>query len=336
MTRLRRFLPLAIVVTTVPFLVPATAAASTYAIAQLAIGSTLTIAATPPAITVGDAVSIDGTLAFDDASSAGGQTVSITRTDASGDQALGDVVTDVDGAYQLSDQPTVGGDAEYTATFAGAGDYQPVSASDVVSVAKRASSVSVKVSDRVVTFGHAVKVTGHLGGGTDARVLSIYAKPDGGSQGLLKRAKVDAHGNLMVSFTPGRDTTFIARFDGDPGHRSSQDSAVTRVRVIVTAKLVNYVSTSGAYRIYRAGTRARCETHVAPNHQGFGVRFTLQVHKSAGWRTVDTGTFKLNSASDVVALVAGSTRVNWRVRAQLPTHADHIGDTSPWMYLRFA
>ncbi|MEP6757738.1 MAG: hypothetical protein ABJB55_00925 [Actinomycetota bacterium] len=308
---------------------------SFYALDPLESPTTLTLSATPSTPTIGDSVSLDGVLTFGDGSSAAGQTVTFERKDDSGTTSIGQATTQSDGSFHIDDVPEVGGTVAYTASFAGIDHHPASSAKDTVKVKLLSVSVSATASTKTVTIGKSVTVKGHLGGGTKSRTLSIYAKPDGGSEKLLKKGTVDSHGNLSVKFAPTRDTTFIARYAGDGTHAAALDAVTTRVRVILTAKLTKYVSTSGAYRIYRAGTYAHCEVHVAPNHARFSVKATLQAYTGGAWKTLDTGSFPLNASSNTTFVIKGSANVNFRVMVQLPTHSDHIGDSSPWLYLRF-
>jgi len=306
-----------------------------YVLDPQAAGSTLTLSATPDHPTVGGQITLAGTLTYDDGPLTGGETVGLTRTDATGTHTVGQAAVALDGSYQLHDTATVGGEATYEASFDGSDHHKASVASDTVTVNKFASHVSIRLSDLAVRFGRAVHITGHLGSGTQSRLLELFAKPDGGQQRLIRRAKVDRHGNLSASYTPSRDTTFVAHFDGDLKHRSAQDSAITRVRVILTAKLTKFVSTSGRYRIYRGGTYAHCQVHVSPNHAGFQIHATLQGYVGGHWKVFDTGSFPLNSMSNLEFVLYGTRNVNFRVKAALPTHTDHLGDASPWLYLRF-
>lgn len=306
-----------------------------YVLDPLSFDTTLTVTARPANATIGDHIHLTGSLVFGDASASQGQTVTVTREDPAGTHAVGDAVTAADGSFALTDTVKVAGPSTYHATFAGAGHALPSEGSDTVSVSKLASHVSISVSDSAVTFGQAVRITGHLGNGTQSKVLELYAKPDGGNKNLIRKATVDRDGNLSASYTPSRDTTFIAHFDGDLKHRSKEDSAVTRVRVILKAKLTKFVSTSGKYKIYRGGSYAHCQVHVSPNHGGFHVRVTLQGYVRGHWKVFDRGSFKLNARSEVEFVMFGTSNVNFRVMVKLPTHTDHLGHASPWLYLRF-
>jgi hypothetical protein len=304
-------------------------------VAHAATGSTLTLNATPSTAKVGDEITLSGMLSFDDASSAAGLTISLTRDDGSGPQPLPDVVTDSGGAYSTSDTVDAAGSVTYEASFAGDGTHDPANANDTVSVTKYASTISLAVSAKAVTYGTSVHLTAHLGRGTESKVVTIAAKPDGGSETAIRTGTVDSHRELHASYTPSKDTTFIARYDGDPAHRASHDEAVTRVRVIVKATLSNFVVTSGKYHIYKKGARAPCIARVIPNHKGFDVRATLQMFVNHRWRKSAARSFRLNSSSVAGFAIRGTSNVNFRVHVSLPTHRDHLGDTSPWQYLRF-
>jgi hypothetical protein len=205
----------------------------------LTVGSTLTLDATPATATVGDHRPLRDVVVRRPLIERG-QTITLTRDDAGGTHALPDAVTGSDGSYALTDVVPVGGLVTYHAAFAGTVDADPSDATDTVSVAKLASKVSLGVSQHAVTFGRAVHLKAHLGRGTRSRAVAIYAKPDGGREKLIRKAKVDRHRDLHASFSPSKDTTFTARYEGDLSHRGADDAALTRVRV-VTAKLVRNI-----------------------------------------------------------------------------------------------
>ena len=301
----------------------------------LTVGSTLTLDATPVTATVGDQIDLSGQLTFADDSSSADQTITVTRDDDAGTHALPPATTGSDGSYSMTDTVDVGGLVIYHAAFAGIGDVDPSEATDTVSVTKLASRVSLDVSDHAVTFGRSVRLRAHLGRGTGSRVVAIYAKPDGGNEKLVRKATVDRRRVLTASFAPAKDTTFTARYDGDLSHRAAHDTAVTRVRVIVTATLVRYISTAGKYRVYRRGSKAPCVARVAPNHAGFPIRAVLQALVHKRWHTLAMKSFRLNASSVRGIGITGSSNVNFRIRVSLATHADHVGSSSPWRYLRF-
>ena len=71
-------------------------------------------------------------------------------------------------------------------------------------------------------------------------------------------------------------------------------------------------------------------------------RITKQQPKMWGPSMVGYGSYKYryesgHSGEAFLAgfAIRGTSNVNFRVHVSLPTHADHLGDTSPWLYLRF-
>jgi hypothetical protein len=304
-------------------------------VARAAGSSTLTLHAAPSTAKVGDQIDLTGQLTFDDLSSSEGQTITLTRDDADGSHPLPDATTGTDGSFSATDTVDVAGTATYQASFAGGGGEDPSNDSATVTVTKFASHVAIAVSAQTVTVGTSVHLTAHLGRGTATRTVAVYAKPVGGSEKLVRQADVGRHRDLHATYTPLKDTTFIARYDGDTAHRAAHDTAVTRVRVIVRAKLTKALARSGRYHIYRRGSRATCVARVIPNHTGFAVRATLQMFTDGRWRKSAARSFRLTTASATRFAIRGSPNVNFRVRVSLPTHRDHLGDTSPWQYLRF-
>jgi hypothetical protein len=304
-------------------------------VAHAAGSTTLTLQATPSKAKVNEQITLTGQLMFDDTSSSEAQTITLTRDDPAGSHPLPDAVTGPNGSFSATDTVAVAGTATYQASFAGGGGEDPSNDSATVMVTKYASHVSIAVSSHAVRFGTAVHLTAHLGRGTESRTLGIYAKPDGGSEKLVRQADVGRHRDLRATFAPSKDTTFIARYDGDPSHRAAHADAGTRVRVVVHATLTKAVARSGRYHIYRRGAHAPCIVRVLPNHKGFAVRAVLQAFTNGRWHRSAARSFRLNASSVVGFAVRGSSKVNFRVHVSLPTHHDHLGDTSPWQYLRF-
>lgn len=291
--------------------------------------------ARPRTPTVGSQVRISGQLIFGDASSPKGQTVHVTRKDAGSKESVGDAIVAADGSFVLVDKPTTVGRTMYIATFSGSEHHASVSRRRYIWVRKIEPNVEVSVTPDPVTSGESVTITGHLGPGTDSRVLELWARPNGGSWKLLRRARVDSYGNLTTRYEVTRNTTFTARYEGDTTHKAASDEVMARVRALVVVKCFGSTSTSGGYQVYQVGKAAPCAAHVAPNHEGFSVQVVLQRYKSGAWKIVDSERFGLTATSDAGFYVYGALPANFRLRATLPNHAHHIESSSPWLYLRF-
>jgi hypothetical protein len=298
--------------------------------------STLTLTATPAAVAPTDPVTLDGTLSFADASAAEGFDIVIDRS-RNGDVfvTLGTVTTGANGTFEIVDQPGDPGSYTYRATFAGDASHAPSSATATVEATRLRAHVTIAVSRTRVTFGQSVRIIAHLDKGPKPRTVEIVQRPVGGGSIILKSGAVGTDGDLAASIEPKQTSTFIARFPGDDRYRPSSDTVRVAVKVILNVRLAGYQSTSGKYRIYRAGTNVYAPIRVYPNHSGFTVTAHLQVRRSGSWTTHSTSSGKLTPRSSAVFYVTGAQPgYDFRVRVRFPSHRDHLGDVSPWLYFR--
>ena len=305
--------------------------------AAFAVTTTVTLVATPPTGQLGDTIDLDGTLAFGDATTAEGESVALTRQDWDGSvQPLGDAVVAADGTYHLEDTPASGGDLIYTATFAAHDGFDPATASDTVDLGRNASTVTAGVSKARVTFGEKVTITGHLAAATGDEELTITAQPVGSGDQVLLVDDVNDAGNLALQVTPNKTTTYVVSFAGDGAKEPSSDQTLTQVKVKLSARLVDFRSRQGKYKVYPRGGRAKCKIKVSPNHYGFSVNAYLQGFINGTWTTVDSGSAPLSPSSTQLVKAFGSSGIKARIRIEMVGHADHIGDRSPWLYFTFA
>ena len=305
--------------------------------AASAVTTTLTLSATPPTGNLGDQISLDGTLAFGDASPAEGETIDLSRTEWDGSvTSLADAVVEADGTFHVDDSPPKGGDLTYTATFVAHDAFDGAVATDTVDLQRPASSVTASASKQTITFGDTITVTGHLGPSSDSDELTITATPVGGGEQELITGDVNGNRNLQVTHRPNRTTTYTVSFAGDGGHEASSAQATTQVKVKVTARLVDFRSKQGKYRIYGRGGRAKMRIKVSPNHFGFSVNGYLEGYVNGAWTPFDSGAAPLSPSSTQLFKAFGSSGVKWRMRAEMVGHADHLGNFSPWRYFRFA
>ena len=221
--------------------------------------TTLTLSATPPTGNLGDQISLDGTLAFGDASPTEGEAIGLSRTEWDGSvTSLAGAVVEADGTFHVDDTPTEGGDLTYTATFVAHDAFDGAVATDTVDLQRPASSVTASVSKPIVTFGDKITVTGHLGPSSDSDELTITATPAGGGEQELITGDVNSNRNLQVTHRPNKTTTYTVSFAGDGGHEASSAQATTQVKVKVTARLVDFRSKQGKYRSPGGAAAPRC------------------------------------------------------------------------------
>jgi hypothetical protein len=213
----------------------------------------------------------------------------------------------------------------------------------------RPTVVGLRVSSSAVRYGAKVNVTANLQDFEEAHTkeLAIYAKPYGGVYRRILSGPVDGMGDLIVSFTMKKKTTFVAKFLGDDVFSpTTSPTATVNVFAIAQGSLKGFYGTSGGYKLYRYTSNCPehgrgCPTYavtVVPNHRGKPVCFTLQVY-SRSWRTaIDCFRLRLSSRSKAAAYFIYANRgvigLRTRLRASFRGDADHQGAKSRWAYFR--
>lgn len=285
----------------------------------------------------GAALSFDARLG--DGPYAGGETVTVTRTDAAHTTTPVTWTAPVaaDGTITVKDTPSIGGANTYTVDYAGDGGHQAVTASATVQVARATTSLSVAADASTYAYGAMATVTAHLGTTYDGRTVSLWATPAGGKKTLVKTGTVDSKRNLRATYKVTRSTTFTASFAGD--HRYAPATATRAVSgQVKVAQALNgyYTSTtySGtSYRVYHRKTRPTVTTTVSPNKSGQCVKFQAQEYYSGGWHTLNTsGCFTLGSKSAVASELSLSNAVNqkFRVRSEYVRSSKDATNVSTW------
>jgi hypothetical protein len=200
-------------------------------------------------------------------------------------------------------------------------------------VAPTTTATSLAVSASTVDYNRSVTLTATLSGAPGGTV-AIYATPYGGTKTLVRSAAVNTYGKLSATFTMKRKTTFVAEYVGDDAHAASTSSTKTvNVRAIATVRLSGYYGTSGKYKLYHYPKDASVKGTVAPNHAGYNVKFTAQRYSSGAWRTIATASFPIQSDGSAYAKLDAS-KGTYRTRVTFGGDAEHLGDTSPWVYLK--
>jgi len=189
------------------------------------------------------------------------------------------------------------------------------------------------------SYGSAATVTVHLNTPGTNRKVSVYAKPYGGTEHLVKTGTVDAAGNLTISATVTRRTTFRAVYAGDASVDGSQASVAVAVRARVTPKMTGYVRHKGSVYLYTRKKGARIIGTVAPNHAYDCAYFRAEAYVHRKWRYVDsTGCVDLNSLSQAMGILKVSKSyvgIKFRLRAEWHGDTENAAQNSPWRFAKF-
>jgi hypothetical protein len=210
--------------------------------------------------------------------------------------------------------------------------------------------VRVRLSDTKIRVGQSVQVTARMTQFDAAadQVLHVYAKPYGGTFSLLTSEVVDANGEVSVTLTPRKHTSYRAEFLGSLQYFPATSITKTvSVAVVARGALKQVDGRSGGYALYdytaSCPDRGRgCPTFgvtVIPNHAGKRVCFTLQLRISGSWRTaISCFRLRLSSRSTATAVFVYANRevigIPTRVRASFAGDADHLGGKTAWLYFK--
>jgi hypothetical protein len=148
---------------------------------------------------------------------AGGITLpaeSITILKASKTQATLTAKTVSGGGFTVTDLPPAAGSYVYQASYV-SNTYLPASASYAVKVTTAKPALKLALSATSVRPGQKITVTGTLGAPHVNKTLVIYAQPKGGAKKVIRRATVNAKGQISVVYPVTANTAFTLVFAGD-------------------------------------------------------------------------------------------------------------------------
>ncbi|MDQ1603377.1 MAG: hypothetical protein QOE01_1222 [Actinomycetota bacterium] len=309
--------------------------------ASTATATTTSIALDPhKPIALGQSLTITGTLTTDDPAVMPEQ-LAVTRTDSEGTQPLtGPVSVTGSGSpgqytLQIDDTPRLGQTNTYDVTYTGA---TTASGSVDIEVQRKQPGLSVTTDRTTYGYGATAHVRAHLGATYTNRAVSIYAKPYGGTWGLLRSANVDADGYLRTSHVMSRRTVFRVTFTGDAryGDRTLLATRYSRARLV--ERLHRWYDTSRGYHLYRMSTDPKQTVRVHPGHAGDCIRFRAQRRHNGAWHGVAlSGCIALSSTSGAAVLLRGSPVPfePYRLRAELPSTPKNAATKGRWQLLKF-
>jgi WD40 repeat protein len=310
--------------------------------------SELTLVPENDTIQVTAVAQLSGTLTFTDGASSAGKTIHVTRTGPDATQTdLADVVTDTGGNFTVTDTPPAAGTYTYQVWFNGTAAHRGASATADVTAEKYTSKLSISSSANTVTFGSAVKITATLKDFEPGQVVTIYAKPYGGTKKPIASGPVNDVGTIRVSTKPEKQTVYSAKSEETAAWASSTSSNVTvHVRPKISAKMVGGYATSSGYRLYHY--TSKCPQHhkacpisafkMVPIHAGSKLFCELEIRVNGNWKTAATVTGKMNSKGVfAVKWIYGDKSVIGlpsRVHAEFGGDNDHESARSKFVYFK--
>jgi hypothetical protein len=297
----------------------------------------------PGVVTFGANVTVAGKLSLTTGAPATGTKLTVVRTETgSSATKTFDVSTGAGGSFTVTDPRPAIGKYTYTASYAANKTTTAAKTALTVAVARTTPSLAIKTSAANTTYGDKVTVTATLGPTLADRWVGIYAGPVGQAKKLVKLAKVNAQGNLSVSYTLSRNTTFYAVFSGDAHNAPRTVSRGVGVYVQVYMSNSGYFKTvkiSGvSYRVYHHTAHLNTYVRVVPNKAGACIDLEVQQYsRKAGWFANETfGCFTLNKASVVstYVILVQASGAQYRMRADYIHGKDgtNLSTDGSWFY----
>ncbi len=207
--------------------------------------------------------------------------------------------------------------------------------------------LTLSVSKTRIAYRKSVTVTAHLGNADVNPVVSIFRTPAGGSPVQVAMGAVDVNGNLKVTVTLTRTSSFTAHWDGD-GTFDPTDTAPSTVGVhvaMLSAWVSRPYSRAGAYRLFHfhsscVSSSKSCvvwAAKVKPNHAGESVNFVLQRKHSGRWSSVGSLALNLNAKSTAAVRFRYTKSLigtNFRFVARFASDSTNLGGSTKFAYFR--
>jgi hypothetical protein len=317
--------------------VPVLAALAVATPAQAApVATSLTLAASPNPVPVNGLVTVSGALT-QAAGGISGKPIEISVTPPGGLRTVrASVTTGTLGQFSYGDPNplAVAGTYVYEARWSGDTSYAPSTRTAGVAVTRALPTVSLGVSPLLLNYNRQARMTVSVSGASSGTV-SIYATPLGGVRTLVGTGVLNSFGSFSASFTMTRTALVVAEYGGSATHSPAASTGkIVQVRAIARVRLRGGYGRAGKYRLYRLGARPRVTGTVAPNHAGSDLVFVAQKSVRGAWRTVITRTLPIEATGSAHTVLRRASRGAWRVRTLFKGDADHLGDRSPWKYLK--
>ncbi|MEY9992843.1 hypothetical protein ABIE67_004875 [Streptomyces sp. V4I8] len=310
------------------------------------VATTLTVDA-PATAPRAKALTLTGKLTSTAAVPAGTE-VSVTRTDdeSPAGKALGTATVAADGTYTFTDTPPAGGKVTYTATYAGDADHAGATASDAVTVAKSATTLTLNNNLKVYGYNSAVTFTAHLGTTYKNRTVEIWADPYGSDKpnALVRKGTVDSSGNLTATVRLTRDTKVSAKFTGDTRYAAKTITNTVYTKVAVSTSLTGSYKTATAWnQKYYYFHQSKDPVHNTTMTKYPGRKYQLQVQRfyDGAWHTTHSEYLALDTYGKDSVTLDGTPPVGPRFRIRSSyidtTSGDNVNATTygAWKYFVF-
>jgi len=207
-----------------------------------------------------------------------------------------------------------------------------------VVVPKHLTTISIRTNKPIYRYNEPATVRVHLGYTAAARLVTVSATPYGGASRVIKRARVDETGNLILTTRLQKRTRLTATFAGDSQSTPAQATSVPRVRARLLDVLTGHYGRSGSYHLYHLGQDPVLKTTVLPKAPGACVYFRGQYLIGGVWKTLWTsrcGRLDAHSHQSLKLIGEHWPGEHVRMRPEWRNHAANLASVGRWQYARF-
>ena len=262
-------------------------------------------------------------------------TVSLQRTGPDGMLDLGPTDVAADGSFSFEDVPPTAGAYDYQVVFAG-DDTHATSASATmhVDVSKLPTSLSLTVSDDIVTYGSTTTLRATMHGGAPSSVVRFDRHTSSGWT-AVGTATVGGDHVATRNVQPSALSKYRAVFVPTTNRSGSISNIVTvQVHAVLHSDMIGKGTTDGRYTVYKCCT-AYFYVKLKPPHPGSSWIATVQYRGKQRWRPLGQATYKFEHDGDAAIYLSAAQGYHYRVRGHWKGDADHLGATSAWQYFRY-
>jgi hypothetical protein len=288
----------------------------------------------PSSIAPGKSFTISGKLtitpgaSFDDPA-----TISVVRTNPNHTTTSSTVAAGATGAFTIPGTLTTLGAYSYAVSYAGSPSASSANATRSLTVGRQSPALTLSTGASTALYGSTVHVTAHLGSTDTNRTVSVYYQLLGtGTRKLLKTAKVNGSGNLVLSYPAAtRSVIFSVTFSGDAQYVPRSASVRLGVDVRVAMTNSGWYTTAkfngGTYHVFHSNGHLNLAVSVTPNKHDEKLELVGQQWYNNAWHDVsgDVITRTLPGTSSIAGYltVAQVTGAYFRLRAVfIPSSTD--------------
>ena len=262
-------------------------------------------------------------------------TVSLQRTGPEGTLDLGPTPVAGDGSFSFQDVPPSAGAYDYQVVFAGDDTHDTSSSTTMhVVVKKLPTSLSLAVSDTIVTYGSSTTLRATMHGGAPSSVVR-FDRHTASGWNAVGTASVGADHVATLTVQPSALSRYRAVFAPTTNRSGSTSGVVTvQVHAVLDSDMIGKGTPDGRYTVYRCCT-AYFYVKLKPPHPGSSWVATVQYHGKRRWRLLGQATYRFEHDGDAAIYLSAVAGYHYRVRGHWKGDADHLGATSAWQYFRY-